>query len=314
MVKRLLFSALVVLAANVSATAETQMKVVLEEHFDNCTAGTEDAPVGDYSMTADQLFSQTGWTVGGVGSAGGCLYINQYENKTFPGKGFCSAPKMNLSGAGGKSTITFRARLNKLPDTDKDYDSNLYTNLWYLNVLYRPATSAISVKSYELTDEWQDFSLDVENGDYSTNFTFYGHNVLIDDVIVKQEDRGIECPANPRFTDLSVNGFTANWDAVDGAVAYRINVFSLDDDGNRVYAPKLENAKVFGGKTTQKVITGLDMHTVYYFNVKAIATNTPDGKEGQNSVESQTVKVLGFFEAPTPDLPKDGSQDGFTAS
>ena len=314
MVKQLFFSVLMVLAASIYASAETTKKVMLEEHFDNCTAGTEESPAGDYSMTADNLFSRSGWTVGGVGSAGGCIFINEYGNMSFPGKGFVGTPKLNLQGAGGKATFTFRARLNRLPEHEKDYDDNKNTNLWYLNVLYRPATYSTTTYSYELTDEWQDFTIEVENADYSTSFTFYGHNVLVDDVMVEQEDRGIDAPANPNFTDLTVNGFTANWDTVEGAVAYRINVFSLDEDGNRVYAPKLENAKIFGGTTTKKVITGLDMHTVYYFNVKSLAPNTPDGKEGQNSTESQTVEVLGFFEAPQPKLPSDGTQDGFTAA
>ncbi len=116
----------------------------------------------------------------------------------------------------------------------------------------------------------------------------------------------ITIPASPNALDpdeFTSNGFTARWDAVDGAETYYLDVSSTNDFTS--FIPGYNNLNV-GNKTSQKVV-GVQSGTTCYYRIRAY--NSSGTSQNSNI-------VIGYTLPPVPDVAPatDITETGFTAN
>lgn len=86
-------------------------------------------------------------------------------------------------------------------------------------------------------------------------------------------------PIATQATNITANGFTANWEAVSGAVSYQLNVFT---QGNSPV-----NGSPFVVNTNSKSLMGLAANTMYYYTV--IAQNEHTISPTSNLIQASTL-------------------------
>ncbi len=91
-----------------------------------------------------------------------------------------------------------------------------------------------------------------------------------------------EAPEAKKATGIDTDTFTANWEAVPGAVTYTLDVAL--DDGFADFVPGYENYEVVGN--TSHTLVGLASGTIYHYRVKA--TNDCGTSEYSNTVRVTT--------------------------
>lgn len=109
-------------------------------------------------------------------------------------------------------------------------------------------------------------------------------------------------------TNYTETSFTANWEPVEGAADYLLNVYyeKMDETGwNTVYVYALENEAVQG---TSYDVSGLEAGYSYYYNVQA---RMPDGTL---SVQSSPMAVVPTLATPEAYEATDVTSNSFTAS
>lgn len=274
----------------------------INEDFSLVEGGSENAPGGIFSMTLpDAWTSLPGWTCGDARPAGQCIFLGSYANVSYPGKGFLAPPKVDASTGGAEIRVSFRARLTEMPEGQDGKTPE--ADLRNLNILFRGWDCPNQTMPVPLTTEWHNFEFYFVNGGLNTNATFYGHNVLIDDIKFESFIKSLPTPKNVEIASIDENGFSAKWDmATDPDVnAYLVSLYTKEGD-ERSYI--FENKEVNANGIE---ITDLDMEKVYYINVKST-----DGS--RSSVESREVQVFAIFKAPVVLEPTDVSAESFTAN
>ena len=110
-------------------------------------------------------------------------------------------------------------------------------------------------------------------------------------------------------TDITPVGFTAKWDAVDGAGSYSVDVWTHDAVNGNAYVDGFHPCRVDG---TVCEVTGLSPETTYYFTVKAQG----DGMTGE-AMQPMTVTtpVATFaYMSPVAEPATDVKAGSFTAN
>jgi hypothetical protein len=87
-------------------------------------------------------------------------------------------------------------------------------------------------------------------------------------------------PAATAATDVSMNGFTANWSSVSGATGYRLDVSFTNDF--RSYLNGYQDLDV--GNVSGRVLSGLGAGATYYYRVRAYNANVTSMNSGTVSV------------------------------
>lgn len=89
----------------------------------------------------------------------------------------------------------------------------------------------------DITSEWRTYEVTFYGGGPTTIFnlvqTIQGP-IYIDDIKVYQIDQYVDTPVTLPHSNYKGNSFDANWEAVDGAEAYLLNVYSLDENSDVV--------------------------------------------------------------------------------
>lgn len=204
--------------------SDIESVVVVEEHFDNFTAGTPDAPdsenIGGSSQNGyriqDGKMSMEGWTGNHVYQAGGSCALKAYESYGYTYYGHISTPEMELFG---ETTITLRARraTGATPETK-------------LAVSLCDNTSGVEdYKDFDLTEEWQSFEFTSEKATFNNKniFQIEGKKgeILIDDVKVTRKRNKLPAPVANPVINISNTSFKASWSAVSGVSEYIFNVY-----------------------------------------------------------------------------------------
>lgn len=202
--------------------------LLLAENFDRFTAGSEAEPdetdlcVEELGWCIDPDFLQTpGWNGGGIYQAGGCAmiyaYLNDFDNEYY--LGYLESPRFDTTASRGEFVVCFRAR--SVIDED------------WLGVCGVPTNEKEAKQKFAVIGkEWGYYEVTLQCGDEHTCVQFepLADGCFIDDIrIIQMIDDGpdtpeyaLATPAALRVEDFSDEGYTARWDAVEGAEDYAL--------------------------------------------------------------------------------------------
>ncbi len=271
---------------SLSATAQSDITVVLEQNFDAFTEGSEDNPatVDISSYSSNKLRNTlTGWSGSRVYEAGGCLKIGEGGN--------LRTASTDMSSGGGNLRITFRVKtLDDVGAVDVQLGYNTATTF------------------YLYDNNWTEIEF-ITSGGRSTSYltfkpNFVVNGILIDDLKVETSESFLAAPVANLPTQADGTSFTALWKSVTGATGYLLNVYTKDGD-TRSYV--LQDQAVSG---TSYQVTGLDEAATHYFNVRAVKGDIVSAE----SNEIEVVKVVTELETPVALPATEVSEQGFTAN
>ena len=254
---------------------------VLYENFNKFIAGTENAPKkGDLKGLVnipDTLTIVPGWKGEGIYQAGGSAYVGAYGNDN--AQGYIKTPVVNLANNAGTFTLQFRSKF---------YGGGITAQSSVIGALY-DVTGAqpvlVETQYADITTDWGEYTLTFNRGTAKCymQLYFYAGEGWLDDVALVQPVSELTAPVALDYTKLTDTGFTANWQAVDGADSYLLSVYERGN-GTRTY---VFEDKAVSGLTYD--VTGIDTSKPYYYNVKAV-------KGDKKSVQSNQIEVLGLAE------------------
>lgn len=272
------------------------VKIVLDEDFSLMTEGSEGNPSADTieddnSRIPSSKTKMPGWMGYYLREAGGMVYID-LDPKGIE-SGIITTPRVNVSEAGGAFTISFRARSAVKGGSDKIFVDSKDDN-----------ESDYHSQEVKVTDAWADYTLKFESGGTSTYVMLspWLDPVYIDDVRIEMLIPKIMAPKSLSFNNYTGDGFTASWEAVDGASEYLLSVYTKNADGSRDYY--MEKKKVEGLSYDLADLPVKD--SFYYFVVQA-----SDGVNvSPESVEMVVEALLRPVILPETDI----TENSFTAN
>ncbi len=298
------------------------IKTILDEDFKSLTNGNMENPTAVNITEPDGMIKGLpGWHGEEVYDAGGCLYVNMSVVED-PEWGFLTpvgeifTPDLATDGA---PTVRIRFRVKGVP-TDEDMFDSLNIIVLGLSDMIPDDQKLIDFPYVNLTDEWQDVSVEVElpeeialwsdEADDDVDCPLTGIRIklqpretpfYLDDVIVETLTPKVAVPQNLSYTEFSDSGFTAEWDAVEGADSYTVYAFDAEFDAEQ-YAFNLTLNKEYE-TSTNSVNVEMDTKGVIYFSVVA-------HKDGMISPASEPVMVFSVT-APEMHDATDISDTGF---
>lgn len=283
--------------AGINTSEYGEEQELVAEDFSKFSTGSESAPdfsaninteyadskVPYFENVSQEYTSLPRWGASGAYPAGGavCLYSTDVYDPAH-----INTPFFDASKNGGVFIIKFRARLDS-PVTD-------YTGLG-LHVIdfsnnpengsYRVMTTIKGV-----TDKWQDFELMVYGGTNRmiVNFREEDQNKLfLDDIRVIQIDQYVGTPNVLHHQAYNGTSFRPNWNKVEGAESYIVNVYNADENGN-IGTPVVENMQ-----TTDTICTvrGILPNNIYRYNVTAVGG-------GHRSLPSANIELYDLVTPP----------------
>lgn len=218
------------LASTVTYGAYAQTSSGIEEDFSLFAAGSESSPSSSINnesgSIASQYFHQSGWSGFGVCQAGGACALVSPDNY--------GAQLYSPAGT-YRGTYVVKVRAKTLGANYRD-NAQLSIGLWeesesqYIQTsYYEPYTTTKS--------EWREFTFEFNNTTYTSDrmlvaFSTYD-KVLIDDVSI-QKATTLTAPTPTGITNFTADGFTANWQPVEGATHYLFSLFHNVENGETV--------------------------------------------------------------------------------
>lgn len=188
---------------------------LLSEDFSKFTAGSEASPDGtrlddpETGMIDDTYFNTPGWSGLEVYQAGGCAYVTFSEE--YYETGMIITPLINTEGA-----IYIKCRMR----SDSPYGDYAGYNICDENF------DAVDANYTEITNEWTEVSWFTTSGLEASYVYIYSYesNVYIDDIEITS--CSLPKPVLFEETNITDNSFTANWEAVDGADSYTLDLYA----------------------------------------------------------------------------------------
>ena len=276
--------------------ANAPADAIIWEDFAKFTEGSEASPgtveVADQQGNIPSSMTQMpGWAGYGIFQAGGVAYVGFFEGSYGTETGFLSTPTGDFSANNGAVTIKFRAKCNNAEGDE------VYVLLLQPGEQYASSSSTVM-----LTNEWAEYSVQLDKGTEASFIQMYtyNHDWFLDDFQILPE--GMSSPANVRVTSYKGTEATVTWDAIDGAT-YLYNLLYADPETGSTMVEK-ENVAVDENTVT---LTDLDPSITYGVQVAA-------KKDGVQSPFSGITVLEPTLEGPTPIAPTDYDGTSFTAS
>lgn len=239
-------------------------RVLMTEDFSKMTEGSVGAPSAEYLDAADhsipdKYFSTPGWAGYRVKQAGGAVYIETWdesedEEMHYPqGEIMTSEIEINSNGV---HDVTVCARVkSEVPD-----------NQLLVIPLAHAYSGAFGIMTGEdITEDWSVVEITIELPEAFSSWNDEGEQVTvpintcvfklsgsagpiyIDELSLVEKVPKVAIPQNLGYKNFSDDGFTAVWDAVEGADKYVLNVNTLEIvDGDYVATPFIEQKEVTG--------------------------------------------------------------------
>lgn len=258
---------------------------LIKEDFSGFKEGSIDNPAEtpvskEPGWIPTEYMTSTGlWGGEKVYSAGGCVLIGYSENLT----GVITTPDLDMSANDGPVVVTLKARKQKSGEPRDWICCDMYSvnpndpnDFKYFQRYYG--------NNYE---EWNEYKFTYtferdKNRKYFFQIYGYDCGAFVDDIEVKFLDPYVEAPVAKAHTDFTNTGFTANWQPVDGADCYQIDLFTVAKDRYKTRTYIHRDIKVNSTSYTFN-----DINTkgkAYYYVVKAV-------KGGKVSPASNLIKV-----------------------
>lgn len=263
---------------------------VIDQSFAAATAGTEESPEAFASYGTGSFSSLFGyrWTQSGVMSAGGSIlipdggyiYQSAYASSSNGPVKVTVECKMR-DDYGGAIVLKFGSTTN--PSTSTTH--TIYDNEWH-SVEFVTAVSGYS--NYVRVEPFLSAS-----------------GILVKSIKVEQSTSFLAAPVALQPNQADGSSFTARWNAVTGATAYFLDVYSYDGD-NKVFA--IENRNV--GNVTSYAVSDLDPAVTYYYVVRV--SNNEATSSDSNEIE--VVKIVTSLDTPVTVTATDITESGFTAN
>lgn len=268
--------------------------VVINEDFAKCTAGSESNPDSqDISRLEERgmnipgnYTNQVGWMGDKTYQAGGCLYLG---NTYFPGEtveediyfqGCLYTPVIDLSANNGIFTIKFRART-----ADKESDILRIQTYVQEDEYYRYIDDENTIS---ISNEWKDYTISLQKGNQSNRLCFLTtmSQWLVDDIVI--ESSGMQPPVVSEPTNYTGTEVTMNWEPLDEATSYLVDLYYKDDNGQKVYLLKDEETS-----ETSLNASNLIIENTYFYTVRG---------KNENSISPYSKEMPILSELPSPEL------------
>ena len=269
-----------------AAAQTTDVRVVLEENFDEFTEGSIEAPgTDDISSVLNGKLSEVlpGWRGREVYEAGGALRIG--EDDLSSASAYLQTTTLSLSPSEG-GNIKVTARIKAVNDF-----GNMLT------------IGSQSVVVYD--DNWTDVVYVTDRSMYNLRISAMLGAFYIDYLKIEQSETFLMTPDAYRPVDFDGEKFTAEWRSVSGAESYLVDVYTKDEEGNKTYVLQQEETV-----ETSMVVTVPDSNQKYHYCVSA--------KAGDNvsmpSEEQDVVIRINELDAPVALEASDVDDNGFTAN
>jgi len=224
-------------------------RLIVSENFDKMTAGsiaTPD-PAGIVGEINSNLTTTPGWVTATGHQAGGCIFIDDYDveqnGQTIKVR-LLDTPAMSLT-SGTDLYISFRAK------------SSARSDVMYALAVNASAQSTVSQGSAAITDTWDGYGIYLEGCAANTYIELQSEQspVYIDDVKVYE----LASPTVPEVkaaTDVTAEGFTANWSPSVGAEGYVVQPTAthVADGVEPYYIINSDFSKVTQGSIAEPVL------------------------------------------------------------
>lgn len=262
-----------------------KVTVLLRENFSAFKDGTEDAPA-EAAMEDAQGWLPVAvtptsgrWSGEKVHSAGGCAYIG-YEGGL---SGTLATPNLELSDADVRRPIVVTLRSKKLKnESERDW----------IYVALMSVSPTGEIRQFQgnydyIYADWNDYTFIcdfVREPGMKYYFQFYGYEdgAYVDDIEIKFRDPYVKAPETRPHSGFHADGFTANWNEVQGAESYLVSLYTLNKDRFKTRNYLVEDFEVTGNS---HAFTGIETNArAMYYVVKA-------RKGGKVSPESAPMKV-----------------------
>ncbi|MCM1449759.1 MAG: hypothetical protein NC082_05415 [Clostridiales bacterium] len=294
----LTFLAAVMITAFSASAAEPQ--VLLDADFTVLTAGTETAPVAIDKSALNKLVPSVyayGSNSKNTYQAGGSLFLADGGRVEF---GALSALPSYPKG-----TIRVTAEVKMGASTGGIF---VFSNGTY--------ASSKSVSEIIMNGEWNTITFyfselgRTDRPNISPLMSFDG--MFVKSLKIEYSADFVIPPVAYLPTDADGTSFTASCGRVTGASKYEMDVFSLDDKGEKVMF--LENeplTAVTAYSDTKKKVTGLDPATTYFYVVRAIGSN---GNKSEDSNTVEVIRCISSLDAPEAIAAVNVTENGYTAT
>ncbi|MDE6098113.1 MAG: hypothetical protein K2G24_04435, partial [Muribaculaceae bacterium] len=205
-------------AAVVPRAAASEQTQVLSEDFSRCTKGSEASPdtEGIVGEIPAELTAAYGWAGATFRQAGGCAFLDAYH-LTYQGQDivayYLDTPWLQLKNGQNLVEVRFRARSSN-PAGDKFYIINADA----------ASGSTIGTHGVSVTGQWNEYAMYIDGCTPNTFFEFQSESApfYIDDISVAVVP-DLATPKVMPATQITPDGFTANWQAVANATGYMLN-------------------------------------------------------------------------------------------
>lgn len=264
-----------------------EYEAVIEEDFSLMTAGSEENPDKNYIENPDfsipaKYTHQPGWSGRGIMQAGGAICIGKVIDPSTQQEmtGQIETPLTDLHRDNGKAYLSFRAK-SMLPGYD------MLTIRWVTDDVMPTTGEAQTV--YINGSVWSTVEVNLTKCPSNAIIQIWSETteVLIDDIKVEQYHSPIDSPKALKWTEYTGDSFVANWEPVEGADHYLLNVFYIRREGTEDQLPDYKYILTdYETTETSHRLTGLDPDKVYLYYVFAV------NAQGQMSEASQTVEVM----------------------
>ncbi len=299
-----------ILSVNVSKPVEGRYTAVkdnktpiylLEEDFANLTAGSYGAPDLSTPLWYDREECEHVWQNMKEGytnipkwgceyvySAGGMAYMRAVDQTYNFAR--LNTPMLDCSGNDRVIYLQFDARTKEGQEVPRFWVEFAETN----NMSANWGNTGGGIVEAVVTDQWQTYTVTLEgtgpssifNIASSTDFTEGASAELyIDNLKIYQVKPVIARPVALPHSQYKGTSFTANWNAVENAVSYNVDVFTIEGETE---VPVLEMKDVKG---TSVEISGVESGAIYYYTVSAVDAS------GNVSRKSFPIRVFDL-EAP----------------
>ena len=207
----------------------------------------------------DEYTQTPGWGGFNLFPAGGTACIDTRKDY-----GHINTPMLNLAQYDRVAVLTFKART----DDGKTVDNMAVEGAETYNM--SPTWSFLeSHVCPTITDEWQTFEFQfTQCGEYTLlNIVPTGEEtVYLDDIEVYVIDPYVAMPLTKPYTNYQGTSFDANWQPVEGAEYYLVNLYT--------YSSLLGETELYRSdlraETNQLHIDGVNSGETYYYTVRAV--------------------------------------------